>query len=244
MEKCALYLVRDARTGATKIGISNDPERRLGQISSSYYVSGAQIIKTTWFINRQEAQRWETNFHRKYAAQRSDVQGGREWFDLSDTQVESFIEWMEASTSKRALQILRLEATVKKKPDQLQSDRMTRAFYAIFAGSGLLIGAMAMGEFGILFIGIVIAIAIAYTAPTETTKSAIYMLDGQLVNEKIIPVSEYKIMGLWDEKSYRLSGVKPYTWNFPASITKEQASEFYNRGKIYTQEGAGQRSNC
>ena len=69
---------------------------------------------------------------------------------------------------------------------------MTRAFYAIFAGSGLLIGAMAMGEFGILFIGIVIAIAIAYTAPTETTKSAIYMLDGQLVNEKLYPFQNTK----------------------------------------------------
>ena len=244
MEKCALYLIRDGRTGATKIGISNDPERRLGQISNSYYVSGAQIIKTTWFTSRNEAQRWETNFHRKYAAKRSEVQGGREWFDLSNVELQSFIEWMEASTNKRSLQVLRLEATVKKKPDQLRDDRMARAFTAAFGGSIFFIGTLLSGNFGIFLLLAIAVLLIGYSAPTETCKDAIYLLSGERVNESVIPVAEYKAMNLWDERVHRLNGVRSNIWNFPASITKEQASEFYNRGKIYTQEGAGQRSNC
>ena len=203
MEKCALYLVKDGRTGATKIGISNDPERRLGQISSSYYVSGAQIIKTTWFTNRDEAQRWETNFHRKYAAQRSDSQGGREWFNLSDIQVQSFIEWMQASTDKRALKALKLEVTLKKKPEQLQSDRFSRGFFVAFGGSIFFIAALGMGEFGIFFFLVAAVLVAAYTAPTETSKSSVYLLNGNSVDEKVIPVSEYKIMNLWDERVYR-----------------------------------------
>ena len=241
MEKCALYLVKDGRTGATKIGISNDPERRLGQISSSYYVSGAQIIKTTWFTNRDEAQRWETNFHRKYAAQRSDVQGGREWFDLSDDQVRSFIEWMDASTNKRSLQILKLEAMVTKKPEKLQSDRMSRAFTVAFGGSIFFIGTLLSGNFGVFFLLVIAVLAIGYTAPSETSQSALYLPSGNRVDEKVIPVSEYKIMNLWDERVHRLSGVKSHSWNFPASITKEQASDFYARAYKSYEKGPARR---
>ena len=99
MEKCALYLIEDCQRGAVKIGISNDPDRRIREIVKTYNVSRVREIQRTWFDNRDEARGWESKFHQKYVTQQSSLQGGREWFDLSDEQVQGFIQWMEASTN-------------------------------------------------------------------------------------------------------------------------------------------------
>ena len=231
MEKCALYLVKDGRTGATKIGISNDPDRRLSQIASTYDVSNVRLIKTTWFTQRDDAQRWEANFHRKYAAQRSNAQGGREWFNLSVEQVNSFVAWMEASTNKRALRVITIQAEVQKTPEKLSNDRFGRGGALVFLTFPLPIVFLFSGMGGAIFLYALAVLVAAFTASDKEAKQATYLLDGTQANDLVVPKREYILMGLWEEHVFTLSGVKPCTLEHPKSITAEQATDLFSRSR-------------
>jgi len=123
MQKCALYLVRDQISGAVKIGISKHPEKRLAQIADHYNIGRVSLVETTWFTTRDEARIWEANFHKRYERHRSGVQGGREWFNLTASQIQGFIDWMEASTSKRAFMVVTVKAEAQKSPNEIFKHR-------------------------------------------------------------------------------------------------------------------------
>ncbi|AII49297.1 hypothetical protein KR52_09085 [Synechococcus sp. KORDI-52] len=232
MDKCDLYLVLDHYSGAFKIDISKHPQTRLKQISAHYDVGRASIIQTTSFTTRDAARSWESNIHKRYAIYTSPEQGGREWVDLTDQQSKDFVEWMEASTSKRAIKVLSVKASVTKNPDQLMRDRFARGAFAMFISIGLVPGvARAMTENGYATVAIWTGFgaAVGMGAKKQEEQSSSYTLDGKPLN--YILKSEYQMMGLWDERISTLEGVKPVGWELPQSTTPDTAAKLYEQGK-------------
>ena len=233
MDRCALYLVRDHYSGAVKIGISNDPSRRLKEIADHYAVGRVSIVQTTWFTTRSEARSWESKFHNRYQSYRSPEQGGREWFDLTTEHIQGFIDWMEASTNRRAVRVISVGAKSKKSEKEIQKHR----FQAFLAGTGIS-----------LFTGCVPAIAYAFTgeaaalfaapmaiggiAATQVKKEkelkSSYLLNGQPVGDEI-PKQQYVQMRLWAERHIHLETVKPVGWELPQATTPESATDLYGK---------------
>ena len=236
MDKCALYLVRDHYSGAVKIGISKHPQKRLSQIAAHYAVGRVSIIKTTWFTTRDAARSWESNFHKRYRIHRSPEQGGREWFDLTDAQIQGFVEWMEASTNQRAIKIITVQAEAEKSDKELSADRWSGfwsgALISLFTG---IVPAIGYGVTGGQPIGMFLApVGVGAYAASKTKKiktlSKAYQLDGQPLGSVALE-REYKVMGLWDERTYTLSGVKSPSWKLPEATTAEQAQRFFEASK-------------
>ena len=90
IKKCALYLMRDNRSGDVKIGISNNPLRRLKEVEKQYNVGSVSLINKTWFIKKEDANKYEKIFHKRYLTSISLSRGGREWFTLSDKDIITF----------------------------------------------------------------------------------------------------------------------------------------------------------
>ena len=68
--RCALYLVHDRGSGDVKIGISKDPQRRLREIAQQYNVTSVGLVDVTWFLEREQAARFEREFHVRYRSKR------------------------------------------------------------------------------------------------------------------------------------------------------------------------------
>ena len=62
------------------------------------------------------------------------------------------------------------------------------------------------------------------------TLSQAYQLDGQPLGSVALE-REYKVMGLWDERTYTLSGVKSPSWELPEATTADQAQRFFEASK-------------
>ncbi len=90
----AIYLIADLGSGDVKIGISRHPETRAKQIAVTYQVGEIYIAGICWFKTKREALHHERQFHRIYSSRRSSERGGREWFRLSRSEIESFLEGM------------------------------------------------------------------------------------------------------------------------------------------------------
>ncbi len=133
-----LYLVRDHHSVAVKIGISKHPHKRLSQIAAHYAVGRVSIIQTTWFTSRDAARSWESNVHKRYRIHRSPEQGEREWFDLTDAQIQGFVERMEASTNQREIKFITVQAKAEKSEQELSADRWSGfwsgALVSLFTG--------------------------------------------------------------------------------------------------------------
>lgn len=237
MDKCALYLVRDHHSGAVKIGISKHPKTRLKQIADHYAVGRVSIVQTTWFPTRDEARRWESNFHQRYRIYRSSEQGGREWFDLSDQKIQGFVDWMEASTNQRAVKIITVQTDAQKSSDEITSDRWS-AFWAgmaisFFTGLVPAIGFFLSGENAVGAFAAPAGVG-AYAASRvkkEKSLSQSYFIDGGPLEGKLALAPEYRLMGLWDERTYRLPGLKSASWKFPEKTSAEQAQRFFDRAR-------------
>lgn len=81
-----VYVMDDAGSGAQKIGMSVDPKRRLGEIKSP---SGAKP-KIVCTIPTYNMKALEDSLHTAYATQNLPNTGaGREWFNLSSSQVKA-----------------------------------------------------------------------------------------------------------------------------------------------------------
>ena len=236
MQKCALYLVRDQSSGAVKIGISKHPEKRLAQIADHYNVGRVSIVETTWFTTRDEARTWEANFHKRYERHRSGVQGGREWFNLTASQMQGFIDWMEASTSRRAFKVVTVKAEAQKSPDEIFKHRW-QAFLAgtalsFFTGLVPVIGLVISGgnEAGLIAAPLGVGVISSSRVKKKKTLSQSYGLDGFPVGDDV-PRWEYMQMKLWSERTYILDGEKSPEWKLPRSTSPEQAMRFFERGK-------------
>ena len=136
MDKCAVYLMRDGYSGDVKIGISNNPELRRTQVQSHYNVGGVSLIDQTWFLTRDEAREYEKAFHSRYSSHLSPARGGREWFKLSQQQVDGFLSWMKASTQSRIYNVRTLTTQIWKTNEEVKNDRWS-AFWGGLAVSFL-----------------------------------------------------------------------------------------------------------
>ena len=112
--QCALYIVQDTQSGDVKIGITNNPKERKKEIQLTYNVGHVRGISITWFLTRKEALLWESRFHKKYKLRHSPERGGKEWFNLSEYEIKSFIEWMKESTNDRDKKIKILKDLIHK----------------------------------------------------------------------------------------------------------------------------------
>ena len=125
IKKCALYLMRDNRSGDVKIGISNNPLRRLKEVEKQYNVGSVSLINKTWFLKKEDANKYEKIFHKRYLTSISLSRGGREWFTLSDKDINGFLEWMRRSPEKRSYRARKLSTKVWKAPKALEKDRFS-----------------------------------------------------------------------------------------------------------------------
>ena len=123
MDRCAVYLMRDGHSGDVKIGISNNPELRRTQVQSHYNVGAVSLIDQTWFLSRDEASKYEKAFHMRYSQHLSAARGGREWFSLSDEQIEGFLTWMKSSTESRTYIIRAIMSKSWKTSSEISKDR-------------------------------------------------------------------------------------------------------------------------
>ena len=231
MDKCALYLIRDHHSNAVKIGISMHPEKRLKQIAVHYSVGRVSIIQATWFTTRDQARSWESNFHRRYRIHQSPGQGGREWFDLSDQQIQNFVEWMEASTNQRAVKVVKVQAEAKKSTEEITVDRRS-AFWqglliSFFTGVFPIIGFYMLGQnpVGAFAAPAGVGAVAASRVKKQKKLSQAYRLDGKAIADMSLE-REYKLMGLWVERTYQLDGLKSAVWKFPEQTSPEQAQLF------------------
>ena len=79
-----VYLLYSKKTGLYKVGLSNDPARRIREIEAEIRGMGWDILKS---IPTLDMRRLERAFHDAFAGARS---GKMEWFQLSPEQVELF----------------------------------------------------------------------------------------------------------------------------------------------------------
>jgi len=88
-----LYLIASGNKDSIyKVGISDDPKRRLEQIKATYNVPRAFIVETMDVSTRIEVFALENALHTKFARQRSKKYGGQEFFKLTAKD----IEWIES----------------------------------------------------------------------------------------------------------------------------------------------------
>ena len=120
MDRCAVYLMHDGHSGDVKIGISNNPELRRTQVQSHYNVGVVSLIDQTWFLSRDEASKYEKALHTRYSQHLSAARGGREWFSLSNEQIEGFLTWMKHSTESRTYIIRAIMAKLGKQARKYQ----------------------------------------------------------------------------------------------------------------------------
>lgn len=80
----SIYLVKDMKTGLTKIGSSNNPERRLVELKNQY--NNDNLILIAYAENVE--QKLETQLHSEYKNKNKI----NEWFELSDEDIEEIIE--------------------------------------------------------------------------------------------------------------------------------------------------------
>ena len=121
--------MRDNRSGDVKIGISNNPKRRLKQVEAQYNVGSVSIIDKTWFFSKEEAHKYEKAFHNRYLNSVSFSRGGRDWFNLNDEDISGFLEWMRRSTEKRSYRARKISTKVWKAPKELEKDRFSAFLY-------------------------------------------------------------------------------------------------------------------
>lgn len=94
-----VYLIHNTWSEANyKVGMSQSPSRRIGQIGETYEVEPV-LIAATWFTDAKTAQRAETYWHRYFQDFLTDDHSGKEWFALTPAQVEMFCKWCELSRS-------------------------------------------------------------------------------------------------------------------------------------------------
>ncbi|MCP9810265.1 GIY-YIG nuclease family protein [Cyanobium sp. HWJ4-Hawea] len=204
----------DRKSLDVKIGISKHPEKRLGQIATTYNVGRVELLKTTWFLSREDAQRWEANFHNRYALKLSPARGGREWFKLTKAEITFFIDWMERSTDKRAFKAFMVKTKVWKCTEELNSQRRN----AFWAGSllSLMTGCIPAATYALTNQPITAlaasgGIGLICSARTKKDKeiSRTYDENGRPIPPEL-PERELRIMGLWKEE---LITIPDYTIN-------------------------------
>jgi hypothetical protein len=220
MNRCALYLVFDRGSGDVKIGISNNPDRRIQEIARHYKVKSVSVVDVTWFTQREQAAHFEREFHRRYRAKRSLLRGGREWFSLSSSEIEGFLQWMRYSTEQRTFRATTLLGSVLKSPQQLQSDRIS----AFIAGSvfsmlmgGALVGIITERPEAALAISVGGGALAVCNTKKKVPVSQTYDEAGDPVSQDL-PIAQLKQMNLWEVAYVHLDNPLPPGGALPEKI--------------------------
>ena len=219
--RCALYLVHDRGSGDVKIGISKDPQRRLREIAQQYNVTSVGLVDVTWFLEREQAARFEREFHVRYRSKRSPVRGGREWFSLSVTEVEGFLKWMRHSTEQRTFHASTIHGKVIKSSEQLRKDRVSAFIAASIAGFCLgpaLIAYLVTDKpEATLVASVGCGVLAVRGTKKETSVSQTYDEEGNPIS-KDLPVAQLRQMNLWDESHIHLEKPLPPGGTLPEKI--------------------------
>jgi predicted GIY-YIG superfamily endonuclease len=94
-----LYLIASGNDDSIyKIGISEDPKRRLAEIKETYKVPRAYIVATMDVATREEVFALENALHIKFNRKRSTKYGGKEFFKLSRDE----LEWLQGLFNERS----------------------------------------------------------------------------------------------------------------------------------------------
>ena len=212
INKCALYLMRDNRSGDVKIGISNNPLRRLKEVEKQYNVGSVSLINKTWFLKKEDANKYEKIFHKRYLTSISLSRGGREWFTLSDKDINGFLEWMRRSTEKRSYRARKISTKVWKAPKELEKDRISAFLYGTIIS--FLTGIIPAFGFAFLQseVGLIIApcgVGIFCITKTKKDKNIerIYGENGFEISKEL-PIWELKSMNLWNEEQLTIPDYK------------------------------------
>lgn len=83
----SVYLVTTVRDAPVKVGIAQDPIRRLGGLQNAHFES-LRIYRLLWLPGRPIAARVERSFKMQFA--HASIRG--EWFDVSLPAAQAFIE--------------------------------------------------------------------------------------------------------------------------------------------------------
>ena len=118
-----LYLIASGNKDSIyKVGISDDPKRRLEQIKATYDVPKAYIVETMDVSTRTEVFALENALHTKFARQKSKKYGGQEFFKLSAKD----IEWIEELFKEESNDFAQAKAfySLTSEAAKLQSDAL------------------------------------------------------------------------------------------------------------------------
>jgi hypothetical protein len=85
-----------------KIGFSKDPSRRGVEVKDTYEVD-LKIISSCWFTTQFDARAAEKHWHRYFSDNQTIDHGGKEWFALSTSDVQTFTSWSALSPNKDEL---------------------------------------------------------------------------------------------------------------------------------------------
>lgn len=107
MTPTAVYLFSNqACVGDYKVGLSDSTLRRQIQVRDSYHVDPV-IITSAWLPSRAAAFKAETLWHRFLAHSRSAAYSGREWFALTNEEVDRFSRWAFKAPKSAELRLLK-----------------------------------------------------------------------------------------------------------------------------------------
>ena len=112
-----LYLVASGRKDSVyKIGISDDPQRRLEEIKAQYDVPNAHILETMDVSTRRDVVAMESALHKRFRKKQATHYRGREWFKLSRNDIED-LESLYQEKSNGFAQAVAYFGMVKRKAE-------------------------------------------------------------------------------------------------------------------------------
>jgi len=205
-DKCALYLMWESLNGYYKIGISKHPEKRRKEVERQYNVGSVQIVNEVWFTDRGEAEYYESIFHDRYSEFHAPYPGGREFFELSESQIDGFLKWMKCSQEQRAYRL-----RIVKSPRVLNDlDHLSYAFRKgsqVAAASILMFILLALSGYkahpwirnGLLtgFAAAAGAVAMAHSYNNRKgSQFTSFQENGKLLNDNDVPIRELEEMNL------------------------------------------------
>jgi len=93
----AVYLMKNLWSESNyKIGFSNRPSRRRVEVDDQYNVD-PKLLGVCWLPTQRDARHAELQWHRYFSDYRSADHAGREWFALTQSQVDAFLKWCSHS---------------------------------------------------------------------------------------------------------------------------------------------------
>jgi len=127
-----LYLIASGKDdGVYKIGISNEPARRLEQIKDHYGVPNAYILESMDVGSRDEVFAIEQGLHTKYADCLAAGYEGREWFKLTDNQLHDLrqLYQTESDTFAQAVAFfgyVEERAALQERAEKMEDERQAK----------------------------------------------------------------------------------------------------------------------